>query len=285
MRQTIEAWLAMRALPHCLFSGRSGTGKTSLVLLLLDLLEIPSEDLLRINASRVRKVDELQDKIANFIDAWAFNPTGMKYIFLDESDRLSQHAQGMLRGDMENFPTCRFLMTCNEPRRIIPALHSRVQEIKFTSLDQGDFAMRVASVLDAEQIQFEPERLMTYLDRLYPDLRKCIGEVQKHCRDHTLLPLDESIEGTMDYLPEVIALFKTGRYHEARRRLIERADPEDYIAIFREFYQHLDWFAEAANKQDRALIVIRDAMLNHAVAADQEINMAALLAELSLIAE
>lgn len=84
MRATIEDWLAKKALPHCLFSGTQGTGKTSLALMLLDLLEIPQEDVLKINASRERKVDELQDKIINFIDAWAFNETGLKYIFLDE---------------------------------------------------------------------------------------------------------------------------------------------------------------------------------------------------------
>jgi len=284
MRDTVESWLSQHALPHCLLSGHPGSGKTSLVLLLLDLLEIPFEDVLRINASRERKIDDLQDKIINFVDAWAFNPSGLKYVFLDEADKLSNYAQNMLRNEMETYPNCRFLMTCNEPRKILAALHSRLQEIKFTTLDKHAFVMRASDVLDREQITYEPEMLIVYVDRFYPDLRKCIGTLQQNSRDGRLVSLAAEIGTTVDYLPKVIDLFKSGRYLDARKLLISRADPEDYIGVFRHFYQHLDWFGSPGTQQDRALLVIRDAMLNHSLAADQEINMAACIAELSLIA-
>jgi len=284
MRKTIEGWLALGALPHCLLSGHPGSGKTSLVLLLLDLLEIPQEDVLRVNASRERKIEDLQDKIIGFIDAWAFNPSGLKYIFLDEADKLSGLAQGLLRNEMETYENCRFLMTCNEPRKIIPALHSRLQEIKFNTLNKNAFIMRASDVLDREQIRYEPETLLGYVEQLYPDLRKCIGTLQLYCRDGILLSPPE-IETTIDYLPTVIDLFKSGRHLDARRLLINKADPDDYIGIYRSFYQHLDWFGTTEAQQDRALLAICKGMLNHNQAADQEINLAALLAELSLIAK
>jgi DNA polymerase III delta prime subunit len=283
MRKTVEGWLAAKALPHCLFSGHQGCGKTSLALLLLNILAIPSEDILQINASRIRRVEELQDRMIGFIDAWAFNPTGLKYIFLDESDKLSQTSQGMLRAEMENYPNCRFIMTCNEPRKIIMPLHSRLQEIKFGALDRAEFALRAADVLLQEGVPVEPEILMAYVHRLYPDLRKLLGDLQLNSQDGVLQPISDAVTTTQDYLLKVIDLFMTGKILDARKLLIEQTDPADYPDIFRYFYQHLEVFGATQDQQDKALLAIRDAMVHHSVVADPEINLAALLAELSLI--
>jgi DNA polymerase III delta prime subunit len=283
MRSLVESWIAQKALPHCLFSGHHGCGKTSLALLLLDVLAIPSMDILRVNASRERKIDELQDKIINFIDAWAFNPSGIKYIFLDEADKLSQLAQGMLRAEMETYPNCRFIMTCNEPRKIIPPLHSRLQEIRFASLDADEFVMRAADVLIQENVHFDPAVLMVYVNRIYPDLRKLLGTLQQNSNTGVLQPAGAAVEETQDYLLRIVELFKKGQYSAGRKLLIEQADPDEYLDIFRYFYRHLDLFGETESQQEKALLAIRDAMLNHGVAADQEINVAALIAELSLI--
>jgi len=284
VRRTVENWLSEKALPHCLFSGHQGCGKTSLALLLLDLLEIPPEDTLRINASRIRKVEDVQENVINFLDAWAFNPTGIKYILLDEADRLSQHSQGLLRAEMENYPNCRFIMTCNEPRKIAAALHSRMQEIRFMTLNRKEFALRTADILIQEEVRYEPEVLIEYIERFYPDLRKCIGTLQQNSRDSQLLPLGDDIDDTKDYLPDVIKLFLSGRYRDARERLIAKAAPEDYMHIYRFLYQNLNLFGLNDMQQDRALIVIRDAIFKHDAMADQEINIAACFAELSLIA-
>lgn len=283
MRNIVEGWLAQQALPHCLFSGHHGCGKTSLALLLLDLLEIPPEDRLILNASRDRGVEVLEEKIGEFIDAWAFNRTGLKYIYLDEADRISPTAQGMLRADMENFPNCRFVMTCNEPRKIIPPLHSRMQELRFPKLDQTEFTMRAADILGHENISYEPELLCEYVTRLYPDLRKMIGTLQQNSRDGVLLPITDEVESTHDFLLEVVSLFKANKFLAGRRLLIEKADPEGYLDIFRYFYRNLDLFGSTQPQQDKALLAVRDAMLQHDMASDKEINMAALIAELSLI--
>ena len=163
MREKVEEWIAEGGLPHLLLSGDSGTGKTSLALLVLRMLEIPNEDVLKINASRERGIEKLQDKIINFVDAWAFNKTGLKYILLDEADKMSALAQDMLRNEMETYAnSCRFLMTCNYPNKIRPALHGRLQEIKFSTLDKTDFMMRAGEVLIAEKVEFEPELLTVY---------------------------------------------------------------------------------------------------------------------------
>jgi DNA polymerase III delta prime subunit len=285
MRSIVEHWLKQQALPHCLFSGEQGTGKTSLALLLLDLLEIPEEDRLRVNASRDRKIEELQDKIINFIDAWTFNPTGLKYVLLDEADKLSQTAQGMLRGELETYAhTCRFILTCNYSRQIIPALHSRLQEIKFSTLDLNDFVMRVADILDQEDVRYEPEVLMGYVNATYPDMRKCLGVLQQNHRFGVLLKPTDEIDNTADHVNAMLNLFRRGEYREGRKLLIDKAAPEEYPGIFRTLYQNLALFGNET-QQAKALLAIRDALLNHTVVADQEINMAACLVELALIAQ
>lgn len=284
MRLKVEEWLAEGGLPHLLLSGVSGTGKTSLLLLLMKLLEIPHEDLMKINASRERGIEALQDKIIGFINAWTLNKTGLKYILLDEADRLSPLAQGMLRNEMETYAnTCRFLMTCNYPNKIIPALHGRMQEIKFSKLDESDFINRAADVLFAEKVTFEPEILVGYYNKTYPDLRKCIGLIQQNTIDHTLTPIREDEGAVQDYLIQAIDLFRDGKFLEGRKLIIGQADADEYNSIYRFFYENLDMFGETEGQQNDALLIIRKAIVYDGTVADREINLAAAMCELTSI--
>jgi replication factor C small subunit len=285
MRLKVEEWLTEGGLPHVLMSGVSGTGKTSLALLLLKMLGIPQEDLLKINASRVRGIDELQDKIIGFINSWAFNESGLKYILLDEADRLSMLAQGMLRNEMETYAnTCRFILTCNYPNKIVPALHGRLQEIKFSSLDQSDFIVRAGEILISESVVFDEEVLLSYFNQTYPDLRKCIGLLQQNTIGGVLTPLRSDDDATKDYLLQAIDLFRTGKFLEGRKLIIDQADPEEYNDIYRFFYQNLELFGATQDQRDDALLIIRKAVVFHSQVADVELNLAACLCELTKIA-
>lgn len=286
MRVKVEEWITEGGVPHLLFSGIAGTGKTSLALLLLRELNIPNEDFLKINASRERTIEKLQDKIISFINCWAFNPSGIKYILLDEADKLSQTAQGMLRGEMETYASsCRFIMTCNYPHKIIPALHSRLQEIKFVALDRDEFIMRAADVLDAEKVTFEPEVLMAYVEKIYPDLRKCIGFMQQRTIAGVLHPPKEDDETTKDYLIQVVEMFRKGHIIEARKLIIQQADPEDYESVYQFFYRNLELFGKTQSQQDDALEVIAKYLRYDGQVADREINLSACLSELTRIGQ
>jgi replication factor C small subunit len=286
MRIKVEEWLTEGGLPSLLLSGVSGTGKTSLALLLLKMLEIPHEDLLKINASRERGIEALQDKIIGFINLWTLNKSGLKYVLLDEADKMSPLAQGMLRAEIETYSsTCRFIFTANYPNKIIPALHGRLQEIKFSSLDNDDFIMRGADVLDQEKVVFDPEVLMAYHARTYPDLRKCIGLLQQNTIAGVLNPLRDDDDAAKDYLLQAIDLFKTGKYLEARKLIIEQADPEEYNDLYHFFYENLNMFGSTQDQQDDALLIIRKAIVFDGQVADRELNAAACLVELTRIAK
>ena len=284
MREKIEEWIKEGTLPHLLFSGVPGTGKTSLAYLLLQELKIPSDDILLIPASRERGVEGLQKKLIAFVNAWAFGPSGIKYVFFDEADKLSPTAQDMLRTESETYAnSCRFIMTCNHRGRITTALHSRLQEIQFLALDKDSFIMRAADVLEKEKVDFEPEDLLLYTDKTYPDLRKCIGLLDQNTTNGKLNPPRAEDEGTKDYLVDSIEMFKKGKYIEARKLIISQADPDEYDLIYRFFYQNLELFAKNQDDQDAALIIIRNGLVNDQRVGDKEINLAATIAELCMI--
>lgn len=286
MREKTEEWIKEGTLPHCLFSGTSGTGKTSLAYLLLKEMKIPSEDILFIPASRERGVEGLQKKLIAFVNAWAFGPTGIKYVFFDEADKLSSTAQDMLRTESETYSnSCRFIMTANHRNKITPALHSRLQEIQFLALDRDSFIMRAADILEKEKVDFEPEDLLLYTDKTYPDLRKCIGLLDQNTTYGKLSAPRVEDEGTKDYLVDSIEMFKKGNYIEARKLIIAQADPDEYDSIYRFFYQNLELFAKNQDDQDAALIIIRNGLVNDGRVGDKELNLAATMAELSQISK
>jgi replication factor C small subunit len=286
LRAKVDQWLRDGALPHLLLSGRPGTGKTSLANLLLNLLEIPRGDILYINASRERKVDDIQDKIGNFVTTWALGPSGIKYVILDEADAISPLAQKMLRADMQDHSqVCRFILTANYPQKIIEPIHGRCQTFSFTELDKGEFITRIGEILSREDVEFDVEHLMTYADAAYPDLRKAINMVEKRTIGGRLLPPEAESEDTKDYLIDMVTLFDQKKFGEARKLIVAQAQPEEYPDIYRWLYRNVHVFGVTENQQNLALMVLGTAVYRHALAADAEINLSATLAELTMIAQ
>ena len=171
--------------------GPIGVGKTTLAKILLNQLEVNDLDVLEINASRTNSVEDVRDKIVNFVQMIPFG--AFKVVLLDEADYLSPNAQAALRGVMEEYhTTARFILTCNYPNRIIPALHSRCQGFHIERIDQTEFTARVAEIVLTEGVTPDLDILDTYVKATYPDLRKCINMVQMNCVEGKLVPTNKS---------------------------------------------------------------------------------------------
>lgn len=277
----VKAWIKDKSIPHLLFSGAAGIGKTTLAKVLLNELGIEEYDVLEINASRENNVDTVRDKIINFVQMIPFGP--FKVVLLDEADYLTPNAQAVLRGVMETYSsTSRFILTCNYPNRIIPAIHSRCQGFHVDKTDQTEFTARVATILVSENVEFDLDTLDTYVKLTYPDLRKCINAVQQNItEDNGLASPTAGNSESADYKIQMVELFKKGKIKEARTLLCGRARPEEMEEIFRWMYDNIDLFGKDDETKDQALLVIKQGLCDHTIIADPEINLAACLIKLA----
>ncbi len=281
-RDQVKQWIKEASIPHLLFSGAAGIGKTTLAKILINTLGIDTYDVLEINASRERGIDEVRERITNFVSTMPFG--NFKIVLLDEADFLTPPAQASLRGVMEEYSqTARFILTCNYPHKIIPALHSRCQGFHIEKVDHTEFTARAATVLVTEGVEFDLDVLDTYVKSTYPDLRKCLNLLQMNSVENKLKSPSETGNGTADYKLAMVDLFKSGKIREARTLLAAQARPEEMDEIFRWMYDNLDMWSKTPEGQDEAILIIRKGLVNHVSCADAEINLSATLVELSQI--
>ena len=281
-REQVKQWIKEASIPHLLFSGAAGIGKTTLAKILINALGIDAYDVLEINASRENNVDNVRNNITNFVSTMPFGT--FKIVLLDEADFLSPNAQAALRGVMEEYSqTARFILTCNYPHKIIPALHSRCQGFHIEKVDHTEFTARAATVLVTEGVEFDLDVLDSYVKATYPDLRKCLNLLQMNAVDGKLKTPSESNTGTADYKLAMVDLFKAGKVREARTLLCSQARPEEMEEIFRWMYDNLELFARTEEQKDEAIIAIRKGAANASLVADQEINLSATFTELMQI--
>jgi len=278
-RKQIETWIKDQSIPHLIFSGSAGIGKTTLAKILINQLGIEDYDVLEINASRTNSVDDVRDKITNFVQMIPFGP--FKVVLLDEADYLSPNAQAALRGVMEEYhSTARFILTCNYPNRIIPALHSRCQGFHVERTDQTEFTARVATILVEENVEFDLETLDSYVKVTYPDLRKCINMVQQNVNEDKLNAPNKGDAGEADWKFDMVSLFQAGKINEARKMLCGKLRAEEMEEVYRWLYDNLSIFGEES-KQDSAILIIKQGLVDHTICVDSEVNLAATLVKLA----
>ena len=278
-RKQVATWIKDRSIPHLLLSGNAGIGKTTLAKILINELGIEEYDVLEINASRTNSVDDVRDKITNFVQMIPFGP--FKVVLLDEADYLSPNAQAALRGVMEEYhATARFILTCNYPNRIIPAIHSRCQGFHVERTDITEFTARVATILVDEAVDFELETLDLYVKVTYPDLRKCINLVQQNVQEGKLLSPNQGDQGEADWKFDMVELFKAGKITEARKLLCGKIRAEEMEEVYRWLYDNIAIFGDEET-QDKAILIIKAGLVDHTLIADPEINLAATLVKLA----
>jgi replication factor C small subunit len=284
LKQQIEKWISEKAIPHLLFSGNAGTGKTTLAKVLLNEIGVEGTDILVANGSKEGRKIEWVDKLIGFCQTMPFGD--YKVVLIDEADYMNKDSvQPALRNLMEDYSqSVRFIFTCNYAHRIIAPVKSRCQEIKIERTDITEFTARVATILVEENVEFDLDTLDTYVKGTYPDLRKCINNVQMNSLTGKLI-LPDAVEGSADYRVEMVELFKRGKIQEARKLLCSQARPEEMEEIYTWMYNNITLFGKDEQTQDNAVLVIKQGLVDHVSMADPEINLAATLIRLARLNE
>ena len=116
----------------------------------------------------------------------------------------------------------RFLLTCNYPNKIIPAIHSRCQGFHIEKLDIAGFTTRVAEILLGESVTFELDDLDTYVNKSYPDMRKCINVCQMNSQSGHLEPFSDDDIAESEYRLKMVAMFKERKFKDAREVICKK---------------------------------------------------------------
>jgi replication factor C small subunit len=168
-------------IPHLLFAGPAGTGKSSLALVIVKQLfgERWKEDYLELNASDERGIDVVRQKVKDFARTKALQSAPFKVIFLDEADALTREAQQALRRTMENFTnTCRFILSCNYSSKVIDPIQSRCAIFRFRPLEKKEMDKIVKKISENEGLIIEPDALEALYEASEGDCRRVINLLQ-----------------------------------------------------------------------------------------------------------
>jgi len=278
-REMVEGLLSKGEVPHMLFFGPPGCGKTTLAKAMSNELQ---SDLLFINASMEAGIDLLRTQIQSFASTVSLSDTGPKIVVLDEMDGSTPAFQAALKGFLEAFgANCRFIFTANHKQKIIEPLHSRCTMIDFkiTSKDKISIATkmmgRCTHILEQEQITYDKKVLAELIKRNFPDFRKTLNELQRYSVSGTI---DSGIllDLNQDSFKELFVAMKAKKFNDVQKWV--RKNDSD-VSLYRQLYdQALNIIDEKSVPQ--LILILADYSYKAAFVADPEINTLACLVEI-----
>lgn len=259
-------------IPHLLLVGNAGGGKTTISRILVEhLLKC---DYLYINASDENGIDTIRMKVTGFVQTKSLDG-GIKVVILDEADGLTPEGQKCLRNLMESYAhTARFVLTGNYKHKISIPIQSRCQDINILPPKQ-DCIKRCIQILKAENIKVGKEELgnlISLVNRFYPDLRKCIGELQKCCTTGQFVY--KASANNNELCEKIFKEIQSGKTLELRKYLIENETSfnSDWDQLLKDLLNHVYDSQLEDIKKKAMILIIADFMEKSSRISDKEIN-------------
>ena len=224
----VKALVGSLNIPHLLFTGPAGTGKSTLALIIVKELfgERWKDNYLELNASDERGINIVREKVKNFARTKSFGNVPFKIIFLDEADALTPEAQQALRRTMENYSqTCRFILSCNYSSKIIDPIQSRCAMFRFKLLEKKDIEKIIRKIETAEKLQIKPESIEMIYEGSEGDCRRCINILQSTASVSPLISPDLVATIISSAKPKDILVVLdyaiSGDFQKAREKLLD----------------------------------------------------------------
>jgi replication factor C small subunit len=274
VRAKLTQYIQTQDIPHLLFYGTAGTGKTTAAKLLIKNIDC---DCMFINASDERGIDTMRDKVKGFASTVGFKP--LKIIVLDEMDAVTPDGQRALRNMMEAYSaTTRFILTANYLERIIDPLVSRTQVYKLTPPSKKDVAKKLADILKNENVEYDTKTVVQIVNAYYPDIRKCVNTAQLQTRNGKLqISIDELIG--QDIKLKIVDILTNNLPMKDKvaeiRKIVADEQIQDFTELYRILFEHVEHYAP--NKISQAIIAIGDGCRWDSQVVDKEINFATVL--------
>jgi DNA polymerase III delta prime subunit len=277
LKSKVSGYIENEDVPHLLFFGKAGTGKTTLAKLIVSSIEC---DFMMINASDENNVETVRNKVKNFASSMGFKK--YKIIILDEFDYMTPQAQAILRNLMETFSRhCRFILTCNYIEKIIEPIQSRCQTFQITPPTKKDVAIQMSKILKSESVEFDPKDLVPIIDSSYPDIRKIINTCQLNSLKGKLqVDVQNLLEN--DYKLKVLEVLKSNddkrnKYMKIRQTVLD-SKATDFSDLYTLLYEKVDDYA--GENTANVILVLGDGVAKSAIAIDKEIIAAATLIQI-----
>ena len=224
----VKAFVEGKNMPHLLFAGPAGIGKTSLALVIARQMFSESwhSNFLELNASDERGIDVIRNKVKDFARTRAIGDVPFKIIYLDECDALTREAQQALRRTMENYTqTCRFILAANYSSKIIDPIQSRCAIFRFKPLPKEDIFKLIGKIAKSENIEVDKKAEEALFDISAGDCRRVenilqsAAAISKKITDETIYSL--ASVARPNELKEVLELALKNKFIDAREKLLE----------------------------------------------------------------
>ena len=225
--EKIKAFVSSKNMPHLMFSGPAGVGKTTLSLVIAKQLfgENWRQNTLELNASDERGIDVVRVKVKDFARTKSIGDVPFKLIYLDESDALTKEAQQALRRTMENYTqTCRFILSCNYSSKIIDPIQSRCAVFRFKPLSESEIYTVIDKIAAEEKLTVSADAKKALFEVCDGDCRRLENIMQscavlKNKIDPELVFSMASVAKPKE-VRELLQIAAKGNFLEARKLLL-----------------------------------------------------------------
>jgi len=287
--ERLKSFTESRNVPHCIFAGPPGTGKTTAALCLArDLYgDVYREHLMELNASDERGIDVVRETVKTFARMKSIGEIPFKILILDEADNMTSDAQQALRRTMERFTeTCRFIMCANYSGKIIEPIQSRCAPFRFTHLPREEHDCYLKEIAAKEKVKLTTEGLDAIFEVCGGDLRRAINTLQ------SAASLGKPVDAKVVYsvtgkaspadVQKMLKVAMDGDFMEARKQLRDMIQKYGVAGsdIIRQIHTEI-FRAEMPEKWRVKLAdVVGEVDFRLVEGANEEVQLSALLAKL-----